>query len=226
MVTQSRTSGASGPAADASAADKGAASRTSRIVQQAASILEEELAAGIEAARRIEARFVDVEKLRDRDSKEVMRRFRRDAHEVVDIVLDLVDVALNSLDRMAEQAPSRSDGNGSKPAGVQVAASFANVQPVKAGQSITTTMTLQNFGDVTVEAVNFHGSDLVSAEGARIPAQQVGITPVTLLIHAHSELAANVTISVPEGTPAGAYSGVLQASEPEQLRVEVTVQVE
>src|SRR6516165_8801662 len=49
------------------------AESTSRVVQQAAYILEEEIAAGIVAAKQIEARLVDVDELRSEESNEVVR---------------------------------------------------------------------------------------------------------------------------------------------------------
>src|SRR3989304_2040746 len=82
---------------------RGVAGATSRIVQQAASILEEEIAAGIVAAKRVEERLIDVQKLRNGQAEEIMKRFRRDAHDVVDILVDMVNLATNSLGGLAER---------------------------------------------------------------------------------------------------------------------------
>src|SRR5205823_2923222 len=76
---------------------KGLARSVSRIVSQAAAILEDELAAGIGAAKQIEERFLDVAEMRSTSPDEVMARFRKDAHEVVDIALDLLNVPTRSL---------------------------------------------------------------------------------------------------------------------------------
>ena len=67
------------------------------VVARAASILEEEIAAGVVAAKNVESRFVDVKASRSGKPEEVLPRFRRDAHEVVDILMDLVNVATRTV---------------------------------------------------------------------------------------------------------------------------------
>jgi hypothetical protein len=57
-----------------------------RVVRDAAKILEQELAAGLMAAKRVEERFIDVKQIRERNPDEVTQRFRRDAHEALDIM--------------------------------------------------------------------------------------------------------------------------------------------
>lgn len=221
------------PAADAAAAAAGLASglagRTSRIVQQAASILEEELAAGIVAARDVEARFVDVQKLREADPKEVMQRFRRDAHDVVDILLDMVTVATNAVGGLAQRAVTV---RGAKPAdGSPAPPAFGTPSldvphKVKAGESVEVPLSLENSGDSPTEAIEFHSSDLVSAAGERIEAARVSFAPPALVIGARQSEIVKVTVSVPSGTPPGTYAGLLQASKLQQLRAVVTVQIE
>jgi hypothetical protein len=82
---------------------QGFAETTSRVVQQAASILEEEIAAGIVAARQIEGRFVSIEQLRGGKPEEVMQRLRRDAHDVLDILVDLVHVTVRAAQTLAQR---------------------------------------------------------------------------------------------------------------------------
>src|ERR1700674_986614 len=76
---------------------KGFAEAATGVVARAASILEEEIAAGIVAAKKVENRFIDANTVRAGKPEEVLLRFRRDAHEVVDILLDLVFVATNAV---------------------------------------------------------------------------------------------------------------------------------
>lgn len=207
----------------------GLAGRTSRIVHQAASILEEELAAGIVAAREVEKRFVDVQKVRGANSEEVMQRFRRDAHDVVDILIDMVAVATNAVGGLTQRVVTvgnvkRSEGGGA-PASFGTP-SLGVPHKVKAGESIEVPLSLENAGDTPTEALEFHSSDLVSSVGARIVAGQVSFAPRTLVIPARHAEVVKVTVSVPADTPPGTYAGLLQASKLEQLRAVMTVQIE
>ncbi len=209
----------------------GVADTTSRIVQRAASILEEELASGLVAARQIEQRFVDVEKVRSRDPQEVMQRFRRDAHEVVDILIDLVSVATTSLSGLAQRAITISaDAVGSagpaKPAPSAGGIPALTIpQPIKPGERVEVPMTLENDSDQTTETFRFISSDLINPDGERIPAQQITFAPDTITIEPHKSATITVAIVVPEGAPSGVYSGLLQATRLNQLRAVVTLQV-
>ncbi len=59
---------------------------TSQIVQDAAALLDEELASGIVAARKVQQRFQDERKLDPSDLNEALQRFRGDAHQLVDML--------------------------------------------------------------------------------------------------------------------------------------------
>lgn len=217
---------------------RGAVGATSKIVQQAASILEEEIAAGIVAAKKVEARLLDVQKLRGADSQEVMQRFRRDAHEVVDILIDLVNVATNSLSGVAQRVIRISEagvgaaaggaaasGGKLRPAGSAVP-SLAVSQPLKPGESVAVPLTLENDGDTTTENFRFLCSDLVNASGDRIAGGHVSFAPEALVIGPHSAATVTVTVNAPPGTPAGVYSGIVQATKLEQLRAVLSVHIE
>jgi hypothetical protein len=210
---------------------RGAVGATSRIVQQAASILEEEIAAGIVAAKRVEVRLVDVQKLRDADPQEVMQRFRRDAHDVVDILIDLVNVVTNSLGGLAQRVVRIGEtaaGTGSGQArGVGAAAvpSLSVAQPVRSGESVEVPLTLENDGESATENFEFVCSDLVNPAGARIGGQCVNFAPASLTIGPHSSATVVITVKVPEGTAPGTYSGVLQATRLERLRAVLSVSI-
>lgn len=64
--------------------------RTSEVVRQAASILEEEIAAGIVAARQVEKKLLKEDRFNANDFENVVQRFRNDAHSVVNMISDRV----------------------------------------------------------------------------------------------------------------------------------------
>jgi geranylgeranyl diphosphate synthase type II len=72
---------------------------TANIVQRAASILEEEIAADIVAVKQVEKRFIKVSELHSGKPEQIIQRFRRYSHALVDILLgkfDFVEAILDS----------------------------------------------------------------------------------------------------------------------------------
>lgn len=212
----------------------GVAGTTSRIVQQAASILEEEISAGIVAARKVEERFIDVQKIRTKSSEEIMQRFRRDSHEVVDILVDLVSLATNSVGGLAQRAIKVNVTPGS-PAARSGPSPMSSTSigipmlqaplPIKSGEAVEIPMTLENDSEDTTETFHFMVSELISSSGERIEGHQVSFSPSTLVIGPRQSATVTVTVAVPEGTGAGVYSGLLQAQRLEQLRAVIAIQI-
>jgi hypothetical protein len=205
------------------------AGNTIRIVYRAASVLEEELNTGIGATRRLEEKLIDVEKLRSGDPQEVMQRFRRDAHDVVDILIDLVNVTTNAVDNLTQrmvtiqldQSPSK--GGAAASPGIPA---LSVPTPVKAGGEVQIPMMLENESNRQTETFNLLSSDLVNVEGERIAADQIAFTPKRMVLEPHKAATVTVIVHVPENTKPGLYSGLLQASRLEQLRAVLTIQIE
>jgi hypothetical protein len=203
------------------------AAGSARIVQQAASTLEEELALGVAAAKRVEMRLVDVDKLRAGDPADVMQRFRRDAHEVVDILLDMLVLASNSLGALSERVVSVRPGAAAAPKkGGDASATLRMPQPIAPGASLSLPMTLENAADVATETLRLQCADLLSDSGARLAASQVGFVPEQLSIPARSAATVQITVTVPPDASPGTYAGLLLASQPDQVRAVLIVQVE
>ena len=203
---------------------KSFADTTSHVVQQAASILEEEIAAGILAARQIENKFIDTQELRSGKPDEVFQRFRRDAHEAIDIVLDVVGAAARNATRMAQRAISIRGGErtGTAESSTPV---LSVPQPVKSGQTGEVSMVLENDGETPAEPFELRPTDLVSAAGHRIPAHAVEFDPKVISIAPHQNQRAVVRVTPLPDTPPGTYSGLIQTSRPDQLRAVLTLVV-
>ena len=99
---------------------KGFSDTTSKVVQQAASILEAELSTGIKMAHQTENKFPQVERFRTEPPDEIIQRFRRDAHEVIDIFIDVVGTTMKSMPNVPEMAAGAAGNVVVKP--VQVSA--------------------------------------------------------------------------------------------------------
>ena len=204
-----------------------------RVVREAAKILEQELAAGIHAARRVEERFIDVQELRSRNPDEVMQRFRRDAHEVVDIVMDVLTVFVDSAANLTEKsfsisgqrtvhtpkAPAAQRQMGSK------VPTLATPTPVAPGQTIEIHIAVDNDSDKPTEPIVFKCSDLLSSEGRSIAGTNVDYVPNRMILAPRAEERIAIRIHVPEGTPPGTYCGMFQANNLEAVRAVLMVEV-
>ena len=204
------------------------AQRAAEVVGRSASVLEEEIAAGILAARQVEEKFIDVDKLRGGDQNRFARKMRRDVHDVVDILVDLVESGVQSAGGLAQRAIRLRPGQGPgsrrpAPGNIPTLTSGAPLEP---GGMAEITMTLENDSDAETEEFNFTASDLINAAvGEQIDAAQVTISPSPVSIAPKGVCNVTIHVKVPPGTPAGVYSGLLQATRMDRLRAILTVQV-
>jgi hypothetical protein len=207
----------------------GLAGTTSRIVSKAASLLEEEIALGIRVTQDFEEKYVDTEQVRSKDAQGIIQRFRRDAHDVVDVLIDLVSVAADTVTGLTERGISI--GIGDKPRkpekkeAAAVTPSLTYPSPVKPGDQVEIPMTLENESDKSTEAFSLHSSDLVNATGERISSKQISFSPEQLVIEPQQASVVTVTIRVPENAAPGVYSGLLQATYVDQLRAVLSIQI-
>lgn len=209
----------------------GLASQAQLFIQQAASVLEREVAAGIDAAQSLEKRFVNVDGLRSRAPDEVMQRFRRDAHDVVDIVMDLLAVGVRSVDGVAQRAIriTQSMGGGASGKEGGSAPGLPTLSPERAtapGNTATMEMALENASDDAREVVGFEASDLIAPNGDRIEATHISFEPLPVAIAPHGKAKLTVSIAVPAGARPGIYSGLMMAQQMEQVRALIAVNVE
>ncbi len=226
---QSRTAGTGKKTVEIPTSLKDITETTSHVVMRAASILEEEIAKGIIAAKEMEGKFVNIEKTRARDPEEVIQRFRRDAHDVIDIFIDLVSAASTRAGQMVQTTINT--GGGSRTGKGETAAAdkvptLTMPLPVKAGESSQVEMTLENDSDKATDEFGFYASDLLSAAGDRIAAGQVTFKPSSLVIGPKKSEKVIVIVKAPKGTPPGGYSGLIQATNLNQLRAVLVVRIQ
>lgn len=209
---------------------QGAAAATSRIVQKAAAILEEEIAAGIVAAKEFESKYVNIAELRQTRPEEVLHRFRADAHDVLDMFMDMTALATRSVGHLAQRVVSVGSVEGEADAaeeslGVGRTPTLSMPGALKPGETASVPMTLQNASDTATEEFSFYCSDLVSPSGARIPAHQILFAPSTVVIPPKDRMETVVTVVAPKGAAPGLYAGLLQSSRIDQLRAVLVVNV-
>lgn len=197
-----------------------------RIVKLAADILEEEIAAGIIAAKEIEKKVINVEEVRSQDVDHIVTRFRSDAHEVVDILLDVVSVASKQLENISNRVVNISTVNKNKsekqPTNVPV---IRNEKAVAPGEETAIAMLLQNDSRENLMKVELNETDLVSPSGKRILTRNIRMRPKVLKLNPGDKKEVKVIVKVPKNTKPGQYSGLLQDKQIPNLQAMLTLDV-
>ncbi len=197
-----------------------------RIVGLATNILEEEIAAGIIAAKEIEKKVIDVDKVRDKDKDHIFTRFRSDAHEIVDILMDVVSVASTQIETLSNKVVNiiPDTSNDKDEVAYQVPVLKAE-KPLDPGSETAIKMQLQNDHKENVMKVALSDTDLVTPSGGKILARNITVSPKTVTLKPGEKKAVTIKIKVPQNTKSGKYSGLLQDKTIENLQALVSVEV-
>ena len=87
-------------------------------------------------------------------------------------------------------------------------------------------MAVDNDGATPTGRFRFLCSDLIDADGHRIPPDAVRFKPATLSLAPGSTTRMKVTVTPPPGTLPGSYSGVLRATKLTQLKAVLSFDVD
>ena len=198
--------------------------RASKVVEEAALILEEELAMGIGAARSAEQRLFGARGSGE-NPEALIERFRTDAHDVVDLALDLLGRTLSTVGTVADRTIRIRNGMGSQSGEAaprrrshDSVSTLVIPGQLSAGETAEVAMRVENDSSSPTDVFELKASDLLSDEGSRIPARNVGFEPETVKIAPHDAEKITVKLRVPATVKPGTYSGLLQATKLKPVR--------
>jgi hypothetical protein len=147
-----------------------------RMLKSAVDVLEEEIAAGILAAKKLEKKVINVEEVRGDNPTELMSRIRRDTHDAIDIILDAVTVLVNQFSNLSDTV-TRGRENGTPENKVDHIPVVKNDEPVKAGNQIEIPILLSNDSKDQQMTVELNKSDLTGPGGNKILARNISLVP-------------------------------------------------
>jgi hypothetical protein len=206
---------------------KGATQMGSDIVQQAASVMESEISSVIKVAKHVEDHSMVGERLRTEKPDELVQKFRRDAHEVLDIFVDVFAVALKTANNAANVIVIRGNDPAKPEQVVSCPRSVITApQTVKPGEWAEFPISFENSSNLPTAEFNLFATDLISDSGSRIAATQIKFNPAAVAIGAHQTEKVIVTVAVPKETTLGTYTGLVLAANMNQLRSEIILKVE
>ncbi len=205
---------------------KGLSETTSNVVKQAADVMESEIATVIKVAKQMEEASPIGEKLRSEKPDELVQRFRRDAHEVIDIWVDVFGVALKSMSDPANAVVMKNAVFVKQPVAVAAPSAISAPQAVKAGGLAEFPISFENNGNVQTDEFKLYSTDLIGDSGERIAAGLIKFMPASLKLAPCQTEKVMVVIAVPKETKPGIYTGLVLAANMNQLRSEIMIKVE
>lgn len=207
----------------------GVMNNAQRILNTAVDVLEEEIAAGILAAKKIEKKVIDVDEVRGGNAEELMSRIRRDTHDAVDIFLDALTVIANYVNGLSETVEKSKKNGVAKDtphpvSGYQVP-TVKNDLPVKAGESMDITIELSNDDNEKPMDVSLRKAVLVGPDENRIAAKNITISPQIFTLKPLGKQKVHIAVRVPAICTPGSYSGLFIDNKNTRICTVVVVDV-
>lgn len=196
-----------------------------RMLKSAVDVLEEEIAAGILAAKNLEKKVINVEEVRRENPEELMSRIRRDTHDAIDIILDAVTVIVNQFTNLSDSV-TKAKENGVTPKTTNHIPVVKNEGVAKAGDNVEIPVLLTN--DSTDQQMTFelNKTDLTGPGGNKILARNIDLVPRMVVLEPSGKKEVAIKIKIPKSCGSGTYSGLFQDNKNLNLRTVVTIDVE
>lgn len=203
-------------------------SNAQRVLSSAVNVLEEEIAAGILAAKKIEKKIIDVEDIRE-DPQDLMNRIRRDIHEAVDIFMDSVTAISRQLGALSDTISKKAHPVEKKQEPIkktEVAIPvITNNQIVKPGDAAILQLSASNESSPNEVPIQFIKTDLTGTGNNRIISRNIRMEPRLLTLKPGEEKDISIHIKVPKTTAVGLYSGLFTDAHDPSNRAIIHLQI-
>ena len=196
-----------------------------RILKTAVDVLEEEIAAGIVAAKKLEKKVINVDEVRSSNPEELMSRIRRDVHDAVDIFLDAVTALTNHFSNLTETVTKTKDPTVTKSTASNIPV-IKNDTKAKAGENIELDMLVTNESKEEQKNIALTKADLINAQGNKILSRYIAIEPQSFTLASSENKEVLIKIKVPLTCKPGIYSGLFQDVNDIDIKTVVSVEVE
>jgi hypothetical protein len=198
-----------------------------KVITSAINVLEEEIAAGILAAKKIEKKIIDVDELRH-NPEDLMNRIRRDTHEALDIFLDAFASLSKQIGILSDSVSSKSE-NGNTTVSEERKTGTPQIieyeKPVKPGQKINFRLSL--FDDAMTKPVklDFQKMDFTASGNQRILSKFIQVKPTNIILNPGEKSEIDIEVSIPKISKPGYYHSVFFINSMPQERSILSFQV-
>lgn len=202
-------------------------SSAQKVINSAVNVLEEEIAAGILAAKKIEKKVLDVDNIRS-DPDDLMNRIRRDTHEAVDLFLDALSAIskqVNTLASMDKKENSEVDREREQPSTKSPALTLLEAEkPLTPGQTELFAFTLME-DSRGPKRIKFQKTHLFGPNNQTINSRALKITPSAFSLKPQEEKEINISLNLPKNAQAGIYNGFITDTDNSLIKVVLHIQV-
>ncbi|MEO7960397.1 MAG: hypothetical protein ABIR19_02555 [Ginsengibacter sp.] len=200
-----------------------------RVLSSAVNVLEEEIAAGILAAKKIEKKIINVDDVRS-NPQNLLNRIRKDTHEVVDLFLDGFIALSSQLKLLSDNVATQVGDIKASPASPakEQKSSVSILQPdeaVKPGETAILYMNLSDDDIVMPIEIQLKKNDLAGALGEKIAARNITILPASLVLNPGEKKEVAIHIKVPPACKPGHYTSLFTDIKNPAVKTIINIEV-
>ena len=199
-----------------------------KVISSAVNVLEEEIAAGILAAKNIEKKIIDVDDIRT-NPENLMNRIRRDTHEALDIFLDAfaslskqIGILTDTVSKKNETSSAPQASSQKKSGSLQI---IEHGEPVTAGQMISLHILLQDDAITAPVRLDLQKTDFIGPGQQKIPSRFIQLEPSWVLLNPGEEKEIAIQVTIPENCKPGHYHSLLLVTQFPLIKNIITLQV-
>ena len=202
-----------------------------KMVSSAVNVLEEEIAAGILAAKKLENKLIDVEEVRS-NQDELMNRIRRDTHEAVDLFLDAFAALTQQLNGFIEKEKKNSTTeekstnaktSTKKTSSEDLEAVVLQTEtPLKPGESTEFELLIS---EEVATKISLQKSDLQSTGNKKINLRNIIISPSEFTLKPKVETEIKIQIKVPKTAVSGHYHTLITDQFNPKIRIILSIEI-
>ncbi|WP_452224442.1 hypothetical protein [Lacinutrix chionoecetis] len=193
-----------------------------KVINSAVNVLEEEIAAGILAAKKIERKILDVEDIRS-NPDDLMNRIRRDTHEAVDLFLDALTAISKQVGSLANAVENEEPVEKTKKESTVTLLETAT--PLKPGQTEVFKFTLFEDSEASTK-IKFQKTHLLGPNNLIVNARALKIKPDNFTLKPQEETEITITLKLPKKALPGNYSAFISDANNTIINVLLKIEIE
>ncbi len=205
-------------------------SNAQKVISTAVNVLEEEIAAGILAAKKIEKKVIDVEDIRD-NPEDLMNRIRRDTHEAVDLFMDALAAISKQLGLLSGTIIKETENaNKATPATNEknkehMVAVIEHEEPLHPGETAVLRMSVADDTATKPVKIQLQKTDFFGPLQQKILSKNCQIKPAVLMLKTGDTKEIAIHIKLPANCKPGHYNALLYDPLNPSVRTVIGIEV-